>query len=1095
MTQNGVEGCSSGTNSCDMVWRLPELSSGGSFDGGRESKLKKWPCMLAEGENLDGTGGGGGVGGEGEEVVVVVKKGPWTAEEDERLKKCVEEYGIGNWITIEKYSGLGRTSKSCRLRWTNHLRPNLKKGSFTKEEERIVVKLHQKYGNKWSYISSKLPGRTDNEIKNFWHGRVRRYRRKFLPIYPENIDDGGLRRDGLDIDGKKNFNGDDHNSAAMDGTNSIPPFPYVKLPELESPLSHCVPSQQQSNPMINQNPASVFTPLAQTQLVSPPQQPLSSPHSFSSSHYPSPACYPTQIPQSPLSTLSQTQYHSIQRSQLTETPDTTLVNPPLSLQQDSSSIQQSDSNTHFAFTPLKPPPVLSSLVGQIKGSQGSSSLLSSPPTLTHFLAPAQRNSISVTGSSVPSPKINVSSSVPTSQFTSTTTGSRICSPKLHLSVQLPTTSSVQQQTSSLPSALSSCNLNSPKLNDLTTVSPHSSLRLNLTSSIPPDSYLQHNPCAAPSLLFSQLWNSSKSEPPSVQTPTSALRPTPKMKTDQLETDVPMQERCVAPVDPPMEQAQAKTDTLYNSSLEEQCVDRFLVNNDLHGKMMVTENIRDNMFFQSSREGGFFSEKPRTMNLLDQSLKQEYTKKEKPKTQQLVKKVSCRKVSHNKILRSENLMGKISRRQGLLSEISKTGVLLVESEKKQILLRELLNENPSQEVLASQCSKTVDPQLARISKTTKLFGEMVSTEDPPSQISKRKGSVGQKSGEGVSIFENLTSLMSQNLEENMLDISSKMPISLTLQEQTSDPDAIVFPYSPKDVTTRLRSDGLLVKFSSAQIVAGEVCDEIFRGDAPLASEAQEHELQTLGTVFCNGPELVLSKTGNDKEGNLIYGESHEGDNLNKSLREKCTDSPKGESMGDQSQSGQFIGGGFITECLLVSQDQQEIILGSVCDLDRYMTINILKSLNPDGKLNSPQPCEDDILGEALSIEGSSSRSLKNVSLDQSSREIFLGESSTERIMALHEVTLNEFVSPTSKSTSTQLLTSHGHCTEAGFSQCYEGSQLKPDIEEDLALPEGLSDLLGFSPTALPDWHDIGCEDSNVMDMAFGLEMYHLHPVMR
>lgn len=158
MTQNGVEGCLLGSTSCNLVWWLPEVSSGGPFDGGK-SKLKDQPCMLEEGDDLDiqgpleNEGGRAAAGDEGD--VMVVKKGPWSAEEDERLKKCVEEHGIGNWITIEKYSGLGRTSKSCRLRWTNHLRPNLKKGSFTKQEERLVVKLHKKYGNKWSYISSK----------------------------------------------------------------------------------------------------------------------------------------------------------------------------------------------------------------------------------------------------------------------------------------------------------------------------------------------------------------------------------------------------------------------------------------------------------------------------------------------------------------------------------------------------------------------------------------------------------------------------------------------------------------------------------------------------------------------------------------------------------------------------------------------------------------------------------------------------------------------------------------------------------------------------------------------------------------------------
>ncbi|XP_027127509.1 uncharacterized protein LOC113771952 [Coffea eugenioides] len=1082
MTQNGVEGCLLGSTSCNLVWWLPEVSSGGPFDGGK-SKLKDQPCMLEEGDDLDiqgpleNEGGRAAAGDEGD--VMVVKKGPWSAEEDERLKKCVEEHGIGNWITIEKYSGLGRTSKSCRLRWTNHLRPNLKKGSFTKQEERLVVKLHKKYGNKWSYISSKLPGRTDNEIKNFWHGRVRRCRRKFLPIYPEDIEDGGSRGDGLDTDGKNNINDNDHNSSAKNGTNSIPSFPSITLPEFQPPLSLSVPFQQQPSPVINQNPASFFTPLPRTRLLSPQEKPLPSPHGFLSSHYPSPACYPTHIPQSPLSTPSQTQYHSIQRSQSTETPDTTLQNPLLSLPPDCSSIHQSNSPTGPAFTPLKPPPVLSPYVGYLKGSRGSSSLQSSPTAVTQSSAPAQGSSISAKGSSAPSPKIDVSSSVTSSQFSSTATGSLINSPKLHLSVQLPTASSVPLQTSSLPSALSSSNLNSPKIHDPMIASPHSPLRLNLTSSIPLDSHLQHNRCASPFLLSSQSWNASKAEPPSVQTPTSALRPTPEMKDS---------ERSVAVLDAPLQEAQAKTDTLHKNSPEELSVDGYLINNDLQGKILVTESIRDNVFYQSSSERDFSCEKPRTINLLGQSLKQENTTRETPKTEDLINKRSCKKVSHDKCLKPGILMGKISRRQGLLSEISKTGVLLVESEKKQILLQELMNNNLTQDVLARQSSKTVDLQLGRLTKTTKLFGERVSIEDPLSQISARKSSVGQKSEEGVSTFENLTSLRNQNLVEDILDISPT--------RSTSNRDTFGFSYSPKDTTTQFISDDLQWNLSSGQVVAGEVCNEILRGGAPLASQLQEHQIETFGPVFSHRPELVLSNFGYDGGGKSTCGEFYEGDHLDKSSREKCPDSPKGEFIEDQSQGGQVVSGGFMTEGLLVSQNWHEILRGSISDLDQYITANLLRSPTPDGKLNTPQECGGGIMEDPLSIEGSSSRSLKNgVSLDQSSRDIFLGESSSANVIGLHEVALTEFVSPTRQTTVAHLLTSRDQFSEAGSSQCYEGVKLKQEIEEPHPLPEELSSLLEFSPTTLPDWHDIGCETSSIMDITFGLEMYHLHPIMR
>ncbi|KAJ1404308.1 SANT/Myb domain [Sesbania bispinosa] len=95
--------------------------------------------------------------------------------------------GEGNWNSVQKNSGLGRCGKSCRLRWVNHLRPNLSKGPFSNEEEKIIILLHAKQGNKWAQMAAQLPGRTDNEIKNFWNTRMKRCQRAGLPLYPPEV--------------------------------------------------------------------------------------------------------------------------------------------------------------------------------------------------------------------------------------------------------------------------------------------------------------------------------------------------------------------------------------------------------------------------------------------------------------------------------------------------------------------------------------------------------------------------------------------------------------------------------------------------------------------------------------------------------------------------------------------------------------------------------------------------------------------------------------------------------------------------------------------------------------------------------------------
>ncbi|KAK6928933.1 SANT/Myb domain [Dillenia turbinata] len=131
-----------------------------------------------------------------------VRKGSWTAEEDFLLKKCIEEYGEGKWHLVPLRAGINRCRKSCRLRWLNYLRPNIKRGEFAADEVDMIIRLHKLLGNRqfpssfvlageegeirnlkrdkredeafmWSLIAGRLPGRTANDVKNYWNTHLK----------------------------------------------------------------------------------------------------------------------------------------------------------------------------------------------------------------------------------------------------------------------------------------------------------------------------------------------------------------------------------------------------------------------------------------------------------------------------------------------------------------------------------------------------------------------------------------------------------------------------------------------------------------------------------------------------------------------------------------------------------------------------------------------------------------------------------------------------------------------------------------------------------------------------------------------------------
>ncbi|XP_022766434.1 transcription factor RAX3-like [Durio zibethinus] len=159
-----------------------------------------------------------------------VKKGPWSPEEDAKLKEYIEQHGTGgNWIALPQKIGLKRCGKSCRLRWLNYLRPNIKHGGFSEEEDKIICSLYISIGSRWSIIAAQLPGRTDNDIKNYWNTRLKK---KLLG--KQRKEQQSRRGNSLKQDMKRSENGD---SMLPDYNNQSPYWPELPVLAVPTPYS------------------------------------------------------------------------------------------------------------------------------------------------------------------------------------------------------------------------------------------------------------------------------------------------------------------------------------------------------------------------------------------------------------------------------------------------------------------------------------------------------------------------------------------------------------------------------------------------------------------------------------------------------------------------------------------------------------------------------------------------------------------------------------------------------------------------------------------------------------------------------------------
>ena len=195
-------------------------------------------------------------------------KGSWTREEDEIIVKFVKENGNKNWRKLCELLP-GRIGKQCRERWRNHLDPNINHKPWTKEEDELLVKYHQIYGNKWVLLSTLIPKRSDNAIKNRWNATLKKEVKELPKPHLEQKEVPSLPASPISTPIVQTTSSSTITAAPQNSNSTLLPSPFLSSFSFLSLLSPKKPEGKQANASLSDNWAKLLEMIPKKESLSP----------------------------------------------------------------------------------------------------------------------------------------------------------------------------------------------------------------------------------------------------------------------------------------------------------------------------------------------------------------------------------------------------------------------------------------------------------------------------------------------------------------------------------------------------------------------------------------------------------------------------------------------------------------------------------------------------------------------------------------------------------------------------------------------------------------------------------------------------------